>query len=165
MPVILHLGVVDISYSNESPAPKKVAKARKGKANKPRKPKGASQPVMTTGAVAEILEAEYGILGEFAERYGQQIADAFANSAAGALESVMMGTPVNDPYATATTEIEESMKLFLDLEEMNGKPGVPTKAALDGVNHRLKIKKGAPRPSFIDTGLMQANYRAWTDGY
>jgi hypothetical protein len=163
MTVILHLGVNVIPYGNEPEKPKRVAKARKGKANKPRKAKEASQPSITTGDVAEILEAEYGILGEFAERYGQQIADAFANSAAGALESVMMGTPVNDPYAGATTEIEESMKLFLDLEEMNGKPGVPTKAALDGVNHRLKIKKGAPRPSFIDTGLYQSSMRAWVD--
>lgn len=162
MTVILHLGILDIPYASQAPAPKKVAKARKGKANKPRKTQ-ASEPVLTTGDVAEILEAEYGILETFVETYGQQIADAFAHSAAGALESVMMGTPINDPYATATTEIEESMKLFLDLEGMNGKPGVPTKAALDGVNHRLKIKKGSPRPSFIDTGTMQANYRAWTD--
>lgn len=165
MPVVLHLGVNDIGYSATPSAPRKVAKARKGKANKPRKAKGGQSGAQSTGEVAEILEAKYGILATFVERYGQNIADAFANSAAGALESVMMGTPVNDPYAGATTEIEESMKLFLDLEEMNGSPGVPTKAALDGVNHRLKIKKGAPRPSFIDTGLFQSQLRAWTDGY
>ena len=163
MTVILHLGINVVNYDNAPTKPKKVAKARKGKANKPRKSKGEAGPPISTGDVAEILEAHYGIFATFAERYGQNIADAFAHSAAGTLESVMMGTPVNDPYAGATTEIEESMKLFLDLEEMNGAPGVPTKAALDGVNHRLKIKKGAPRPSFLDTGLFQSQLRAWVD--
>jgi len=163
MPVVLHLGINDIPYVNP-PEQRKVGKAKRGKANKPKKAKGQSG-AQSTGEVAEILEAKYGILATFAERYGQQIADAFANSAAGALESVMMGTPVNNPYARAENEVEESMKLFLDLEEMNGHPGVPTKAALAGVNHRLKRKKGAPRPSFIDTGLYQANLRAWTDGF
>ena len=67
-------------------------------ANSPRKAK-APEPVQTTGQVAEILEAKYGILEAFAETYAPQIADAFAHSVAGALESVMMGTPINDPYA------------------------------------------------------------------
>jgi len=47
--------------------------------------------------------------------------------------------------------------------ETLGYPGVPTRAALMGVNSRLKKRRGKRRPSFRDTGLYQASFMAWVD--
>ena len=57
------------------------------------------------------------------------------------------------------------MKQFISSGEMEklGYPGVPTKAALMGVNHRLKKKRGPRRVSFIDTGQYQANLTNWVE--
>ena len=41
--------------------------------------------------------------------------------------------------------------------------GVPTGAAKKGVNHRLKIRRGKRRPSFIDTGILRTNFVSWVD--
>ena len=161
----LHLGVEDIPYSwggTSSPAKaRKTAGARQGGAAKAR---SAKPDTTTTGEVAEILEAKYRVMFLFTEEYPDEIANAVANGYAGAMETVMMGGPVPaDPLAGAASEIEESFKYFLSSAEIEGfgVAGVPTQAALDGVNHRLKIKKGPRRPSFIDTGLYQASFKAW----
>ena len=79
----------------------------------------------------------------------------------------MMGAPVDagSPFAAGESQIENRFKQFLSLREVEklGIPGVPTKAALAGVSHRFKGKKGGRRPSFIDTGLYQASFKAWID--
>jgi hypothetical protein len=52
-----------------------------------------------------------------------------------------------------------------EIESM-GLRGVPTKAALKGINHRLRhpYRKSNPRrPSFVDTGLYVASFRAWME--
>jgi hypothetical protein len=137
---ILHLGVVDIPYASQE--------------------SGAS----TTGDVAEILEAKYGVMGYFFERHGDEIAAALVDSMVGAIGNLAAGAPpVNNPFGDAESEIEQSFRKFLDDEEMNGQPGVPTRAALRGVNRRLKRGRGSPRPSFIDTGLYESSFTAWVD--
>jgi len=47
--------------------------------------------------------------------------------------------------------------------EKLGIPGVPTKAALRGVNHRLKhpYRRRGARPSFVDTSLYMSSFKAW----
>lgn len=160
----LHLGVVDIPYVEPPQAPKRVAKARKGKANRPRKSKTPTQPTETTGMVAEILEDHYGIMQTFADRHLGEIADIFADNMAGALESIMMGAPPTiDPFGKATEDVKAKFQAFLDNKEMDGMPGVPTKAALDGESKRLKRRHGPPRPSFINSGLYQASFKDWID--
>lgn len=163
--IVLHLGVVDVPYANEA-QPEKVPQAKKGKANKPVKPKTASG-TQTTGDVAEILEAKYGVMDTFAFARLPDIAKELEKSIAGSLETLMMGgRPDANPFRSAESAIAAMFKQFLataDIEHM-GVEGVPTQAALDGVNHRLKhpYAKGNPRrPSFIDTGLYSQSFVCW----
>jgi len=85
-----------------------------------------------------------------------------------AVELVMMGRRGADPYARAMSDLQHRFRRFISSREVErvGIPGVPTQAALRGVNHRLKhpYRKSNPRrPSFRDTGLYEASFRAWID--
>lgn len=176
----LQLGVDDVPYSappEASAKPRKATKAGKGR-RKARKTKGgflnwiksalgrhpSYAGVITTADVAGILEEKYGVMAFFAQEHGQEIADEMAKSAGQAFETVAMGGPATDPFASAKSAIEAKFRHFIDAREMDGKvEGVATEAAKKGVNHRLKhpYAKGNPeRPSFRDTGLYQANMRA-----
>ena len=164
----LHLGVVEVLYANSSYAkPKKkerVGDARKGNPEA----EHSSGGVVSTGDVAEILEDHYHVMENFiAIVGGDMIRAAIEHSVAGAIENVILGGPVSiSPSAEAMSEIESAFKHFLSQQEMDGvQSGVPTQAALDGVSHRFKHPhaKRPPRPSFIDTGLYQANFHAWVD--
>lgn len=159
----LHLGVVDLPYTEAPEPPSKLPKARKGK-QRPRKTRKAS--VQTTGDVAEVLETKYHIMETFFEVHEEEIAADFAEALAGSLEDLVMGAPPSPrPYAAAESALGARFKTFLETKEMDelATPGVPTKASLRGVNHRLKIKRGAPRPSFVDTGTYEAAFIAWID--
>lgn len=143
MALVLHLGVLDIPYADEA-----------GK---------------TTGDVAEILEAKYGIMQAFYDRHQNGIAEDMAQSLEGALESILMGAPpaaVIRAAQAATGKIETRFKQFLSKREIEtmGIGGVPTEAAIKGVSHRMKKRKKGRRPSFIDTGLYQQSMKAWVDG-
>lgn len=124
--------------------------------------------VITTGDVAGILEDKYGVMAFFAESHGQDIADDMAKAAGGALDILLLGGPATDPFAGAKTSIEARFRQFLSMREMDGKvPGVPTDAAMKGHSKRFKraTVRRPDRPSFIDTGLYQANMRAtFTEG-
>jgi hypothetical protein len=142
MGTVLHLGMLDVPYADEEGA--------------------------TTGDVAEWLETKFNIMSIYAELNLQQIGDDLAEGALEALESIMMGAPAtDDPLLGATSKIEEGFKEFISSGEMEklGYPGVPTKAAQRGVNHRMKhpYAKRDPRPSFVDTGLYVANFKAWIE--
>jgi hypothetical protein len=163
--LVLNLGVIVVPYANEA-QPEKIPQAKKGKANKPVKPKSASG-TQTTGDVAEILEAKYGVMDTFAFAMLPDIAKDLEESLAGALETLMMGgQPSANPFASAESAITARFKNFLAtgaIEHM-GIEGVPTQAALDGVNHRLKhpyAKSNPRRESFIDTGMYQSHFIAW----
>lgn len=163
--ITLHLGVIDQPYSAFQPAVK-VSKAKKDKANKPHKPKGEAT-TKTTGDVAQILEAKYGVLDSFVYARLPNIAKALEESLAGELETMMMGgKPSGNPFQAAESAITTMMKQFIssmDIEHV-GLQGVPTQAALDGVNHRLNhpYAKGNPqRPSFMDTTLYWQSLTAW----
>lgn len=168
MTITLHLGVNDIPYVNDDKftekKPTKPGKKKKIRGLSGWDPTGA-KGVTTTGEVADILEAKYGVMEMFFEEYAPKLADNLAEAMVGTLETMIMGGPSPDnPFAEGEAEIETDFKHALDAKFMDGlAAGVPTKAALKGVNHRLKIKKGNPRPSFIDTGLYQANFRAWIE--
>lgn len=149
----LLLGVTDIPYTDTSD------KVRIDN-SKPRISKST-----TTGDVAEILEAKYDVMQHFVDLHMPDIEKSIENSLAGQLESLMMGAPVsNDAFGTAMGEIETLFKFtYLVKEEIaqTGQAGVPTQAAIDGISSRFKGGRGPRRPSFIDTGLYQASFKAW----
>lgn len=159
----LVLGVVDLPYSDPSP-PKRVARPRKG-----RKTRGRKSKVQTTGDVATILEAKYGVMAGFYELHGQEIVEDLTEAMAEAIESLVSGAPVaQTPLAGLGDKVQERFKDFLDREELAGVvAGVPTQAAVKGVSHRRRhpYAKGNPRrPSFVDTGLYESSMVAWVEG-
>lgn len=139
----LHLGVIDIPYAGKSG--------------------------ITTGDVADILEARYHILELYYEIAGAEIiAQVLETSAAEAMESMAMGSNVGISLtADAEERLGAAFRVFLAQDELSGLvPGVPTAASNKGVSHRLKhpyAKDNPERPSFIDTGLYSASMRAWID--
>lgn len=141
--MILHLGVLDVPYSNGD---------------------------KTTGDVAHILEAEYGIMQTFVDTMGQDpIAKALERSVENAMEAMLMGSNSASINLTAEgeQEIEAAFRQFLEQQDMDGRvDGVPTKASLKGTNHRFAkpyAKDNPSRPSFVDTGLFSSSFKAWTD--
>jgi len=134
----LHLGVVDIAY------------AIGGKS-------------ATTGQVAGILEANYGVMRTFLELHEQEIADAIAKQFVGMLENAKMGAPLNIGVVMFP-EISAAFAEYLDTGEWEATSGQPTAAALGGHRHSHKSVtangKGA-RPSFIDTGTYRNSMQAW----
>lgn len=139
----LHIGVLEQPYRSTS---KKAAS-------------------VTTGDVAQILEAKYGLFSMFYKTYEKRVADSMAASMKDALEALMMGHAI-DPWGPATQQIQRDFRDFISSGEAErvGISGTPTKAALRGVNHRLAhpYASGNPRrPSFLNTGLLMSSGRAW----
>lgn len=159
----LHLGVIEVPYVDKEKPMSTASRMKKGL----KRPEHANE--LTTGDVAEILEDQYHVKEIFYELHKEDIAKDLANSVAGALETIMMGGPQDvDPFGGATSKIDERFSDFLTNREMEqiGYKGVPTLAAIEGVNHRLKhpySRKNPRRPSFIDTGLYQASSKSWID--
>lgn len=164
----LHLGVIDVPYvEREAPARRKARLAKNAKASKKLRIHVPPEN-KTTGDVATILEAKYGVMEAFYDNNEEVIVGDLTESLAGALEDVLAGAPIGDrdPFAEGSSKIEERFKEFLSSREAErvGIEGTPTAAARAGVNHRLKhpyAKSNPRRPSFIDTGLYQASMKAW----
>lgn len=115
------------------------------------------------------MENRYGLFSMFFLLRGTDIADGLAKTMQNKLENLLMGGPVSDRLFNDSdlSGVEQAFREFLDNGEMDGRaPGVPTKAAQRGVNHRLQrpnAKGNPPRPSFLDTGLLQTSFKAWVD--
>ena len=152
----LNLGVIDIPYA-EIPD---------------------SGPVEMTGEVAQKLERNYGVMQFFFDQHADFVALELEDSFAGALANALMGAPKRADSALfnqACSKIETKFKYFIDNKEMDGKAGgVPTKASLEGVSHRFKyknrkrasksrVRNNPVRPSFQDTGLYEASFKAWVE--
>jgi hypothetical protein len=137
----LHLGVNNVAYSDAD-----------------------STGATTTFEVAEILEQKYHVMRVFYELNEQKIADDMAEDMAKSLDAILAGEPVGqDPLNDAMGKIEAGFRGYLDADEWQQVSGQVIAAAAAGVSHRFKKPKQArgPRPAFIDTGLYQANFRAW----
>lgn len=155
------LGVNDVPYVEGGETPRYRVKGLGKRGIKPRVYKIAS----TTGDVAEILEAKYGVMSVFFEMYAYQIAGALEEEIQGALENLMMGAPsVKDPLVGVTSKIKEWFSKFIMEEQVEklGIPGVPTEAAKRGVSHRFKhpYARRPKRASFYDTGLYERSFSA-----
>jgi hypothetical protein len=177
--MILHLGVIEQLYDNPlsyEKAKNKAYKYGKAKAGSVEAPAMAMPMAKTTFDVAERLEERYHVMELFFEEVGiDLIAKALEHSVEGAIQNVLMGSPASDeplspskqgPLSEAMSEVETAFKHFLSLQFLDGVArGVPTQAALKGVNHRMKhpYAPRPSRPSFIDTGLYETNFKAWID--
>lgn len=157
--MILHLGVIDVPYVGRETPAQRSKRLKKG--GQP--PAGAK----TTYDVAKILESKYHVMENFAHRYRSEMAAELVSAINGRMENLLMGAPVSQaPFGEAESAIKNMFSKFLENREMDGMPGVPTKAAIAGISHRFKKKRKADiygRPSFIDTGLYESSARAWID--
>lgn len=161
--LVLHLGVIDMPYTSYDGGKKAANPKRRGK--KPIKPSRAKPRTVTTAQVAGWLEDRYHVMEVFYESDGG-VVDLLRESMEDAMENLLMGAPVGaSPFLEATTEIQSRFKQFISNRtmEMLGIPGVPTQAAIMGVNSRLKKRRGPRRPSFRDTGLYQSSFMAWVE--
>jgi len=161
----LVLGVVDVAYGREGElSPPRITK--KGHVHKQDAKRKADAETVTTAKVAQILEDKYGVMQHFYDAHTDDIAKALIDSVEGALEDVYAGSPVSDPFAQAGQDIAADFRMFLmsaEIEHM-GVEGVPTQAALDRRSLRFKSKQSdKPRPSFVDSSLYEASFRAWTE--
>lgn len=135
----------------------------------------------TTGEVAGYLENEYHVMRTFLELYEDQIGEFLADAMAGEIESLAQGKPVaifgkdidtklgNRVISgmSVNGKIEEKFRDYLDAREWQNLSGQKVGAADAGVNHRKKkpyAQQNKARPAFVDTGLYQAAFRAWTTG-
>jgi hypothetical protein len=161
--IVLHLGFLNTPYTKKNmAAPVAAVKAHMAKTRR-----GTSRTA-NAEAVAGVLENRYGIVGTFLDVHQEAIDDivteTFENYVIDAMSKV--GKPTSAKMvkymASRTNRIEKLFRGFLDREEMNGMAeGVPTQSALDG--KRRGRKSRTPRPSFIDTGIYRASFRAWAD--
>lgn len=144
----LHLGVADVPYASKS---------RK-----------------TTGDVAEILEGRYGIMQAFWARHGQDYVDGLVMDSMQAMEASLSGKSMKADTRSVLSQMQHDFRTFISSREAESavrgvgpmRFPVPTLAALRGVSHRYKhpyAKGHGRRPSFRDTGLYEASFRAWID--
>lgn len=131
----------------------------------------------TSYTVGKDLEARYGLFTAFANTYGEKIAKNLAEGAQGALETLLLGNKVSDPFVAGTEQITADFKHFISSQEAEtvGLPGVPTQAALMGKSTRFKGKAkrgarpkgqvtyGVRRPSFIDSGIFINSLKTWIE--
>jgi hypothetical protein len=169
--VVLHMGFVNTPYSKAAMA----APVRAAKAEFERKKRRSFPKTMTAEDIANILETDYSIVDVFNQIYGDEIEDTVS----GVYENVVVKIFSEEgkfiqkrKFASEemvkfmqpkTKEIEKMFKSFLDMEEMNGQgprgEDIPTDAAKTGKGRRSK----RPGPSFIDTGVYRASFKAWVD--
>ena len=155
--ITLHLGVIDQPYRSW-------VLAKGGKKRKP-----GRTLAMTTFDVAKILEAKYGLYSTYCRVHEADIVGALEESLQGSLETLVMRRQlVMNPWARGTQLIADGFKNFINSREAErvGIPGTPTKAAMRGVNHRLKhpySRRNPRRPSFRDTSLLVDSTAVWVD--
>ena len=141
----IHFGVVDVAYPQLR---SKKGRFRKGK-------------ITSTGTIADILEAKYGIMEAFAEIRHVDISKAIAPAMEKYFQSVANGEKPNlRLFEQASNRVRVVFKQFLLEKEMDGLvDGVPTKASLTGKGRR----SGRPGASFVDSGLYSDHMRIWAE--
>lgn len=118
----------------------------------------------TTYTVAEILEDNYRLFTHFYELHEKEILEEVRDNIVLQLaNAIQNGVAPSDMLLLGKTQ--KAFSAFLEKEEMAGLSvdGVPTKAALMGVNSRKKIRHGERRPSFIDGGQFLSSFVAWIE--
>ena len=125
----------------------------------------------STGDVAEILEAKYGIMQAFYDAHQSEIGELLTRTLQESLQTAAItGGQVTPMFAPATDRIKEMFDYFITSREAErvGIPGAPTAAALGGGSLRFKKTKElrskvrkvrSRRPSFYDTGAYAAHFQ------
>lgn len=121
-----------------------------------------------TGEVAQILEDKYGVMAAFWRARGKDYVDDLVMGSVQSLEASMTGRSTRIDPRSVLSEIGHGFRQFISNREAEraGIRGVPTQAALRGVSHRRAhpyARRNPRRPSFRDTGLYMASFRAWID--
>ncbi len=170
MSLTLKLGVLDVAYSDAS--------------------NGGGET--TTGAVAEILEKNYAVMGTFFELYKDKIAQWLADDMSNSIQDLVNGGPginmgsrssvashiisgakrsVSGEQSGTLTfgadqKIEAAFRAFIFGGEMSKIKGAQLSAdAVAGKTNRTKsgyTKGKKARPDFVNTGLYVSAFRAWT---
>lgn len=169
----LHFGVYDIPYAAPVPKPKKVPiKPRKKPLKRPiqqRLPLGHQQ---TTFGVAMRLEQKYHVMQRLYDKHKAQIAQILTDEIAGQFINLRANRRTNQALnmslnlSGAASEITDIIKQGIAQRELDGFPGIPTRAAKLGINHRLKhpyARNNPERPSFIDTSQYHTAITTWID--
>jgi hypothetical protein len=163
--ITLHLGFVSTPYMSDTIA----APMRSARTEEARKKRRSFKKTMTAEKVSGILESSYNIVNQFSEKYGEEIGEIIRDGVELSIIDILPGgdreyKPISNRMIQymkpKTREIEKLFREFLDNEEAEGS-GIPTKAAMLGV--RRGRKRGGRRPSFVDTGIYRASFRAWAD--
>lgn len=161
----LHLGVVDFPYVKHVAPPQRRVAVKTRKGGKPTAFTAPPSGGETTGDVATWLEDKYHVMEVFFEEAGvDSIRKAIEHSAEMAVEALILGNQAPGLTLTsqAETEIKQAFDVFITLQLADGIiPGVPTQAALKGVNHSLLhpyAKSNPERPSFRDTGTYRGAF-------
>ena len=122
-------------------------------------------PPRTTHEVANFLEKRYGVIEHFTEDNEKKIKEMARTQSERSARDMIKGRRVN--YQPMLDEIKRTFRQYITSKSLDGRvAGVPTRASLRGVNHRLKhpyAKKNPPRPSFFDTGLYVKSFKAWVE--
>lgn len=116
----------------------------------------------TTYEVAEDLQDRYQLFTHFWETHIEEISAEVGEALAYALiNHIQHGSPLTSNELLGETM--QQFNIFIEREEMAGLSidGVPTQAALEGKNSRLKVERGERRPSFKDGGLFKSSFIAW----
>lgn len=129
------------------------------------RPVESASPLMMS-QLADILEAEYHVFEHFWQMHKEEIASELISAMNKELFQEGSGRKIQFSNR-ALSDIKHQFSQFLTMKEMDalGYPGIPTKASLAGINHRMKhpYAKRPARPSFIDTGQYMASFIAWLD--
>ncbi len=129
-------------------------------------PHGVGKEAITVHELAEILEAKYALFSQFVELEFDAIDQALGDSLEKQIHAMMVGQPLPDnPFADVGDKLTADFVRFIETEGIvkSGVPGVPTEAALEGRNSRLKGRKGPRRTSFIDTSVLVRSLRVWVE--
>jgi hypothetical protein len=115
----------------------------------------------STGDIAEILEGKFDVMGIFAEKHSENIADMVAQGFADSIDNIFAGAPENfDIYAGAMAKIENQFIEYIDSEEH----AIPTKAkaiGAAGARKKRQYRKTGNKITFVDSGMYRNSFRAW----
>lgn len=121
-------------------------------------------PGKTTFEVAEDLEQRYGIMRTFYNLHKAQVQREVVRLLTNQLaDAIQFDAPMHDEALLSETVARFQLFLTSHEVEHQGIKGVPTLAALEGVNSRLKTRDDPGRPSFIDGGLYETSFMAWVE--
>lgn len=139
--MMLVLGVKDVAYSDPD-----------------------DKSITTTGEVAGLLEAQYGVMQTFYDLHKDEITEDIIKRLNSQLENMLQGSPHGRSHIRMEG-VEHQFRTYLSKDEWQKTTGRTIEAARLGMSVRFKNKrntknKRSARPAFIDSGLYRRAFRA-----